>query len=466
MANMLETNNRLADELKEKLPLLKENLLLQLLRGEISERDFAQQSSRNQLKLDGPVFLLCLFEVDQFAHFQERYWGRDRSLMMYSMSKVIAELAGEKQECWTVTPKPGQVALILSLPSFGEAPADEAESLCHQIRFHISLFLKFTVTAAITHPCYSRSRLHEAYQEGLDLLQYRMLLGGDITVQPEAVRQMPAIGQSTRMLIKRQKGIVKRIAEGRIDEASSEFEHFMQELPRVAPAAQSVIGIFTQLLAEVDHGLDELGLDLSELVSLKAYSRLMEAESLDAIKDWFEQEFFPALRSRYEKLSPSVAARLVQQVVEYIHNGAEQELSLQEAASRCGLSPSQLSRMFKEEKGCNFIDYVMECRMSKAKEWLAHTPMPIKEIAERLQYTNTQNFSRAFKQHTGYSPGSTASRPAEILALTAITPRSRAAKPGFCRSGRLVSPFADEYHALRSPRQKWIVYEAARLSLF
>lgn len=405
MQHMLEANDRLSDELQQKLPMLKENLVMQLLRGDILEADFVMQGKRYGMSLPGPLFTVCVFEVDQLMHFKKSYQGKDRSLLLVSLSLLISEQAESLHSCVMASPKPGQVAIIVSSEYADDPFSNAAESLCHQIRSRIKELFPFTVTAAFSRTHNNQRSIHEAYQEALDLLQYRLLLGSDITVTPAAAGQLLAVHQSTRALVKRQKAIVKLIAEGMTDEAITEFNRLIQELPHIAPAAKSVIGIFTNLLAEIDHGLEQLGLDLSDLLSLNTYSRIHEAESLDEVRDWFLLEFFPAFRSRYEKLHVSQQTRIVQHVVAYIHEQAEQELSLQEAARKFRLSPSQLSRMFKDEMGHNFIDYVMDHRMSKAKEWLAHSDMPIKDIAERLQYTNTQNFSRAFKQCTGKSPG-------------------------------------------------------------
>ncbi len=405
MQNMMETNERLTDELQQKQPLLKENLLLQLLRGDITEADFAAQSTRYGINLPGPLFIVCIFEIDQLVHFKKSYQDKDRSLMMYSLSKLIGELCETATPCITVSPKPGQVALIMSTPYSYEEFTHIAETTCHQIRLGVKELFSFTVTATISKPYYYYRNIPEAYEEALDLQQYRLLLGSDIMVTPAAAEQLVGVQQSTRIMVKRQKTIVKHIAEGMTDEAILEFNRMVQELPHTAPAAKSVIGIFTNLLAEIDHCMEQLGLDLSELLSLSAYTRIHDAESLDQVRDWFLHEFFPAFRSRYEKLNVSQHTKIVQQVITYIHDHAEQECSLQEAARISGLSASQLSRIFKEEMSHNFIDYVIEHRMSKAKEWLAHSNMPIKDIAERLQYTNTQNFSRAFKQCTGKSPG-------------------------------------------------------------
>jgi len=47
----------------------------------------------------------------------------------------------------------------------------------------------------------------------------------------------------------------------------------------------------------------------------------------------------------------------------------------------------------------------MGFRLQKAKSLLQETNIPIKEIAEKLQYRNSQNFIRFFKKKVGMTPG-------------------------------------------------------------
>ncbi|MNU11155.1 DNA-binding transcriptional regulator SoxS [compost metagenome] len=52
-----------------------------------------------------------------------------------------------------------------------------------------------------------------------------------------------------------------------------------------------------------------------------------------------------------------------------------------------------------------FSEYVMGYRLQMAKKWLVETEMTIKEIAERLQYHNPQNFIRSFRKKEHVTPG-------------------------------------------------------------
>ncbi|MEH6996523.1 helix-turn-helix transcriptional regulator [Neobacillus drentensis] len=71
----------------------------------------------------------------------------------------------------------------------------------------------------------------------------------------------------------------------------------------------------------------------------------------------------------------------------------------------CIYNPNYLSNVFKKEYGENFVDYLMNYRLQMAQTLLKDTDLAIKEIAERLQYRNSQNFIRFFKKKLGMTPG-------------------------------------------------------------
>ncbi|WP_158606981.1 helix-turn-helix domain-containing protein [Paenibacillus ginsengarvi] len=406
MEQVMDTNKRLDSELREQAPQLRENTLIKLLQGEWNEAEFALKSQQYDFPLHGKNgFIVCLFEVDDLMEFRTSYKGKDRSLMMYALTKLVEEVAAPQIASVTVSPSLGKIALIAGADNVGEAFESQIEQLTVRVRHQTKELFRLTLTAGVSRIRPTYRGIHESYLEAGDLLSFRHLLGRDLTISHQALESKDTLKQSARNLIKRQKTIVKRIAEGDMDSVYAEFDEMIRDIPHHLTGFKPVTGIFTNLVAEVDHLLEQLGFELTSLFAYNVYARVNELESLEQLQDWFIQEFFPALLSHYEKRNVTNQTKIVQQVVSYIQQGAEGELSLQEASSRFGVSQSQLSRMFKDEMNVNFIDYCIEVRMSRAKEWLVHSDMPIKQIAERLQYTTTQNFSRAFKQTTGMSPG-------------------------------------------------------------
>ncbi|MEY8354501.1 response regulator [Lachnospiraceae bacterium 54-53] len=101
--------------------------------------------------------------------------------------------------------------------------------------------------------------------------------------------------------------------------------------------------------------------------------------------------------------TPTYYEQIIGQVKGYIEENYK-EASLEEAAVLVNLSPSYLSRVFKEKSGLGFSDYLTRVRMEKACELLNDIRYKSYDIAYYIGYDNPKNFSRAFKAYYGKTP--------------------------------------------------------------
>lgn len=95
---------------------------------------------------------------------------------------------------------------------------------------------------------------------------------------------------------------------------------------------------------------------------------------------------------------------VIKKVRAYISENLSENISLDEAASAAGTSSFYLSKLFKEETGETFINYLTDRRLEKAKRLLIETDLSIKEITGQAGYNDQNYFSRLFKNKFGVSP--------------------------------------------------------------
>lgn len=88
----------------------------------------------------------------------------------------------------------------------------------------------------------------------------------------------------------------------------------------------------------------------------------------------------------------------------YICRNLSQRLDLTAAAERVGLSPPYFSRLFKQEMGVSFKQYVDRARITYSKNLLRFTQKSITEISVAVAVEPASNFSLYFKKHTGMTP--------------------------------------------------------------
>lgn len=81
------------------------------------------------------------------------------------------------------------------------------------------------------------------------------------------------------------------------------------------------------------------------------------------------------------------------------------ELSLGTVAERVNISAGYLSRLFREEIGVGFSEYLIRTRVREAIRLMTQSEAKIGEVADCVGYRSLHYFSNAFKKITGMSPG-------------------------------------------------------------
>ena len=76
---------------------------------------------------------------------------------------------------------------------------------------------------------------------------------------------------------------------------------------------------------------------------------------------------------------------------------------LVKVAAVFGLSPRSFQRQLSTT-GLRFRSLVNESRYSYAAKLLRDSTLKISEIATRLGYSQSPDFTRAFRKHTGFTP--------------------------------------------------------------
>ncbi|MEG0691687.1 MAG: response regulator [Oscillospiraceae bacterium] len=94
---------------------------------------------------------------------------------------------------------------------------------------------------------------------------------------------------------------------------------------------------------------------------------------------------------------------LIQKLQEYIDEHLLENLSLIDLSKRLYISPSYLSRLFKEKNRMGFKDYVYGRRIEKAKELLLKPNLKIGEIATMTGFRDYKHFSNVFLKTCGFS---------------------------------------------------------------
>ncbi|HEY4390559.1 MAG TPA: response regulator transcription factor [Paenibacillus sp.] len=105
-----------------------------------------------------------------------------------------------------------------------------------------------------------------------------------------------------------------------------------------------------------------------------------------------------------ESLTNDMKSPVVQQVLHYIDQSYNEDLSLKTLGALYNIHPVYLGQLFHKEVNQSFTDYINWYRIEKAKELLKHSPMKVQEIARGVGYWETGYFYKQFRKYVGISP--------------------------------------------------------------
>ncbi len=138
--------------------------------------------------------------------------------------------------------------------------------------------------------------------------------------------------------------------------------------------------------------------DILEAV-LKVKAELVEERQQEALFHKYKQQFQenpPALKENTNKL--------VKTAIEFIYSNYSKDITLDCIAKEIYITPGYLSQLFKQETGINFLDFLNQHRIQKAKEYLTSSFLKNYEIANKVGFKDEKYFSQVFKRYTGLTP--------------------------------------------------------------
>jgi AraC family transcriptional regulator len=132
-------------------------------------------------------------------------------------------------------------------------------------------------------------------------------------------------------------------------------------------------------------------------------SRLYAEALADALAIHVLRRYAACERTRQTGSGGLTPAQL-QRTLAYIQAHLTQPLSLTTLAAVVHLSPDHFARLFKQATGRTPHQYVLWCRIERAKQLLADTDVPLSMIGLQVGCTDQSTFTTLFRKHIAMTP--------------------------------------------------------------
>ncbi len=373
-----------------------------LLRGRSTSGEneiFAPQTTQYSVWLENSA--VVVFAVDDLNQDQQAL------LQMRNCIAEIASACGMQQgKCPFFVTSEDAVTGIYGTHEENELEYDEIFDFIKQVQQAVKAKGGFTVSAGISELCTEPQMLPQAYEQAKCCAKQNVFCGNESVFRySQLEEEIP------------QKAIYFRTEELEKALLSQKNEDIHQELQRVFSMFRQhplkeyryVDQLCLSCLFELSRWALRYNVRMEKLLNKAeiAYSNLYHCQTLDS-KCEFMEEILNQLQKEIEhqrdsnRKSNSVAYQVRRLADEEFGSNA---MSLEYIAGKVHKSPAYISKVFKNELNCNFIDYITKLRMEYAAKLLANNDNPkIYEIAAECGYADVSNFIKVFRKYHQQSP--------------------------------------------------------------
>jgi len=386
--------------------LLKNQILTQWIQQALMplENRFNVMREVNLELQPGPIEI-GLIRMDANESHHPYSSNRDLELIRYAMQNISNETLGVAYGGKLEVFRHGSDLLWLGNYPVSSSEHDP-EAIMKLLQGNLETHLRLSFSLSISSVHTSVNDTHLAYQEALIAMEERFYQGkGGIFLHAEMNRQ-----QISRISI---------LDDEYLQRWEKELFSFLhnEQYGQAVDAIEAGLGYFRN---HAGYSRPEVILRITSLIlELQKFAKERYASSIewqDSVFNWIEKmpdmETLDECSSILMKILQCIVVaasnrkalhRTVQATLELIRSKYNTNLTLELAAKETFVSNSYLSSLFKQELGVNFLDYLHQFRIERAKELLRES-YKIYAVAKLVGYQEERHFSSTFKKWTGLTP--------------------------------------------------------------
>ncbi|GBG10409.1 AraC family transcriptional regulator [Paenibacillus agaridevorans] len=397
----------LRNRLDEQRTHVRSGFLLQLLQGHLAS--YTEKDLKSRMKLygwdtDDHQFRILHIQLTGYDILTERFSQGDESLVTFTASNIIEELAAQHFEQFSVMNFHDLTVAVLVMYPDGEPIGERIQSLGTEITKAINGIIHMQVTITFSGAMERIQLIPDMYMEVERATGYRKFVNQNQLIDMEQLTAH-ADGSEFHYPFALERDIVHAMRASDKEEAERLITLFLEEVLSARGTEILVQQSMLQLFATIQHAILQSGLSPHQLFGGEnMFGQLSQIREPEKMLGWMKRKVILPFIDERDARANIELKRLVESTIDYIHAHYASDLSLEQCADLAGTNSYTLSKYFKQFMGINFIDYVTELRIDKAKTLLRETDLKINDIAGEVGYQQ-RYFNRIFKKQVGLTPG-------------------------------------------------------------
>ncbi|MBD7969191.1 AraC family transcriptional regulator [Paenibacillus sp. Sa2BVA9] len=403
-------NNEMRVKFQHQHLIMRDHLLLSLLTGKKDDDndDLIQQLNYYQIPLEQHCFVVLALRVHlpQVDDAEKAQHIRDTYLFRF---RTICELMIERFGKGAYLSDYQQDIMIMNAKQWGDSDEQshqQAKLLAYELKCAVAEELIGTeLTIGIGGRYEQLSEITLSYQGATEALLYERIAGIGGIVSIDELQLNPS--NRNRFITYRQQAdqMIVHLKGGHLDKALQSKNMMFKQLKT---NKQSDYAYKDMILHYLLNNIMMICLEMSgkegkpeEKDNLYlAFNRL---QSLEEIGVWFEG-VFETIVAELQRKHENKNVEVINKLTDYIREHYREPINLQTVADLAYTNSQYFSKVFKEVNGTSFIEYLSRIRVEEACRLLRETDQTIIMVADATGFVQKQNLLRAFRKYTGQTP--------------------------------------------------------------
>ena len=202
-----------------------------------------------------------------------------------------------------------------------------------------------------------------------------------------------------------ERAVMDKVRCGDRKQAKKALRDLLNEIFKSKASIETIKACVLELLIVLSRSAVEGGANLDQLtlLNIKGINGLNDCNSQEQVEQWLLDSLDLFMDNMLKNRS-SINVRVINKACDYIMENCHRNISLEEVAQTVHLSHFYFSRLFKQEKGCNFVDFITKVRVDRAKVMLQDPDYTVVQIATEVGYQDASYFCRVFRHATAMTP--------------------------------------------------------------
>ena len=405
-SDKISREHNLMKQFAQSRKILRQDFIRRLVLGDICDMSVIKDKTKElELPIDRSPLAMVVISIDDFKHIKKHFAEDKASGIISSIVDLTEEILQDMGNAVMSAIDDGKFVIIFHFAVHSELFIyNHVSTTVRRIRESMKRYLNITACFSLGRLFYNIGDISRLYKEVDEMLSEKIIMGKD-----QIFRESANLGNTVDFFnldVKDEKQIMLAIKAGDIEKISQYLDDIFNRITELRVSYKSIQMICIELIGIANRIARESTIDIKDLYNNNdiPYEEMKKHETIMDVKKWIGAIYQRLITLLLGNNMHGKYTEPTNKALEYLRKNYTNDVSLNQTAEYIGVNSSYLSRVFKEDYGMGFAEYLNSIRVKQAKYLIERTDIKLKEIVRQVGFNNYTYFFKVFKMVAGITP--------------------------------------------------------------